>query len=60
VPHRSVAARIEEDTLQLGGGVRVGADGRIGWIYESSGPEDRPAIATIRAVLHVDSTDANP
>jgi hypothetical protein len=51
---------VEEDSLQLGGDVLVGADGRIRWIYRSRGPEDRPAIGTIRTALHAGSTDANP
>lgn len=39
----------EQDTLQLGGDVLVRADGRIGWIYRSRGPEDRPSVAEIAA-----------
>lgn len=42
-------ARPEQDTLQLGGDVLVGADGRIGWVYRSRGPEDRPSLETITA-----------
>lgn len=38
-----------QDTLQLGGDVLVRADGRIGWIYRSRGPADRPSIAAIAA-----------
>lgn len=37
-----------EDTLQLGGDVLVGADGRIRSIHRSRGPEDRPTIRTLR------------
>ena len=40
-----------EDTLQLGGDVLTDADGRIGWIYRSRGPEDRPSVADIRSAL---------
>lgn len=39
----------EQDTLQLGGDVLVRGDGRIGWIYRSRGPEDRPSVAEIAA-----------
>ena len=38
-----------EDTLQLGGDVLAGADGRIEWVYRSTGPEDRPSPAAILA-----------
>jgi hypothetical protein len=46
---RPEAAR--EDTLQLGGDVLIDANGRIGWIYRSRGPEDRPSIAELEAGL---------
>ena len=36
-----------EDTLQLGGDVLVGEDGRVRWIHRSRGPEDRPTIAEL-------------
>lgn len=36
-----------QDTLQLGGDVLADAGGRIEWVYRSSGPEDRPSLATI-------------
>ncbi len=39
----------EQDTLQLGGDVLVGEDGRVRWIYHSRGPEDRPSVAEIVA-----------
>jgi len=39
----------EQDTLQLGGDVVLDAEGRVAWIYRSSGPEDRPALAELRA-----------
>ncbi len=42
----------EQDTLQLAGDVLVRADGRIGWIYRSRGPEDRPTIGEIAAGRH--------
>jgi hypothetical protein len=40
-----------EDTRQLAGDVLVDADARIRWIYRGQGPEDRPSIETIAAVL---------
>lgn len=47
--------RARQDTLQLGGDVLAGADGRIRWIYRSAGPEDRPSLATVRAALAASS-----
>lgn len=41
----------QQDTLQLGGDVLVGADRRIRWIYRSRGPDDRPSLADIRRAL---------
>jgi len=38
-----------EDTLQLGGDVLADAEGRIEWVYRSTGPEDRPSAAAILA-----------
>ncbi len=35
---------IDGDTLQLGGDVVIGRDGRIAWIYRGAGPDDRPTI----------------
>jgi len=43
--------RAHEDTLQLGGDMLIDADGRIGWIYRSRGPEDRPSVTDIQAAL---------
>ena len=43
--------RPAQDTLQLGGDVVVGADGRVAWVYRSAGPEDRPSVASIGAAL---------
>ncbi len=43
--------RPAQDTLQLGGDVVVGADGRVAWVYRSVGPEDRPSVASIGAAL---------
>jgi len=43
--------RPAQDTLQLGGDVVVGADGRVAWVYRSAGPEDRPSVASIAAAL---------
>ena len=47
-------ARIEQDTLQLGGDAVLDAGGRLRWIRRSRGPEDRPSVdelisATARA-----------
>ncbi len=41
----------QEDTLQLGGDVLLGADGRIRWIFRSRGPEDRPTLADLEAAV---------
>jgi hypothetical protein len=40
--------RPEQDTLQLGGDVLADREGRVRWIYRSTGPEDRPTIAQLR------------
>ena len=40
-----------EDSLQLGGDVVSGSDGRVLWVYRSSGPEDRPTVAQLAAAL---------
>jgi len=37
----------DDDTLQLGGDVLTGDDGRVRWIHRSTGPEDRPSVAEI-------------
>lgn len=42
--------RVRQDTLQLGGDIVLAPDGRIGWLYRSRGPEDRPTIAEIANV----------
>lgn len=44
--------RAEEDTLQLGGDVLAGPDGRVRWIYRSEGPEDRPTLDELLAARH--------
>lgn len=36
--------RPTEDTLQLGGDFVVGPDGRLAYVYRSSGPADRPSV----------------
>jgi hypothetical protein len=41
--------RPEQDTLQLGGDVLVDSDGIVRWVHRSAGPEDRPALARLRA-----------
>lgn len=38
-----------EDTLQLGGDVVIGPDGRIRFLYRSEGPDDRPSVADLVA-----------
>lgn len=38
-----------QDTLQLGGDVLVGPDGRVAWVHRSQGPEDRPSVAELSA-----------
>lgn len=43
-----------EDTLQLGGDVPAGADGRVRWVHRSRGPEDRPTIPQIERALSRD------
>lgn len=43
--------RSGQDTLQLGGDVVTGADGRVAWVYRSAGPEDRPTVESIAAAL---------
>jgi hypothetical protein len=44
-------ARIEQDTLQLGGDAVRDADGRLRWIYRSRGPEDRPSVDELIAAI---------
>ena len=44
--------RPEEDTLQLGGDVLAGPDGRVTWIHRSTGPEDRPSLAQLLRARH--------
>ena len=36
--------RPTEDTLQLGGDVVIGPDGRLAWIFRGAGPDDRPPV----------------
>jgi hypothetical protein len=36
--------RPREDTLQLGGDFVVGRDGRLVYVFRSSGPDDRPPV----------------
>lgn len=38
---------IHGDTLQLGGDVLVGRDGRIAWVFQGAGPDDRPDVDEI-------------
>ena len=39
--------KVTEDTLQLGGDVAVGPDGRIAWLFRSRRPDDRPAVDAV-------------
>lgn len=41
----------DSDQYQLGGDVIVRADGRAGWIYQSSNPADRPTISSLLQIL---------
>ena len=43
--------RVTEDTLQLGGDVVVGPDGRIAWVFRSRRPDDRPAVDDLVAAV---------
>lgn len=36
-----------EDTLQLGGDVVIGPDGRLSWGHWGAGPDDRPSVDTL-------------
>ena len=36
--------RLHEDTLQLGGDFVVGPDGRLVYVFRSTGPSDRPTV----------------
>lgn len=44
-----------QDKLQLGGDVVVDASGTLRWIHRSSGPDDRPSVATVAAQLRAAS-----
>lgn len=44
----------DDDTLQLGGDVLVAPDGRVRWIYRSTGPEDRPTPAALLRARHAE------
>lgn len=53
---RALAAgeRVErptEDTLQLGGDVVVGRDGRVSYLYRSRAPTDRPPLDELVAAV---------
>lgn len=43
--------RVRGDTLQLGGDVVVGRDGRIVLIHRSTGPADRPPVDDLVAAV---------
>jgi hypothetical protein len=49
-----------QDTLQLGGDVVVDPGGRVGWVYASRGPEDRPAVAAIIEAMLRSASRAQP
>jgi hypothetical protein len=40
-----------QDVYQLGGDAVLDAGGRLRWVYASAGPEDRPAVDDLLAVL---------
>ena len=40
-----------QDTLQLGGDAVIDAAGTLTWIHRSTGPDDRPSVATVAAEL---------
>lgn len=40
-----------EDTLQLGGDVVVGRDGRIAYVFRSTDPDDRPSVDELLAAV---------
>jgi len=40
-----------QDTLQLGGDAVSDAEGIVRWVHHGRGPDDRPAVAQIAAVL---------
>ncbi len=41
-----------EDTLQLGGDVVIGRDGRIAYLFRSTDPDDRPGVDELLAAVH--------
>lgn len=43
--------RPTEDTLQLGGDVIVGRDGRVAYVYRSRDPDDRPGVDDLVSVV---------
>ncbi|MDP9071448.1 MAG: hypothetical protein M3N68_09235 [Actinomycetota bacterium] len=43
--------RPTEDTLQLGGDVVVGRDGRLVYLFRSRGPADRPPVDALVAAV---------
>jgi len=43
--------RPTEDTLQLGGDVVVRSDGRVGYLYRSGDPGDRPSLDDLIAAV---------
>jgi hypothetical protein len=43
--------RPTEDTLQLGGDVVIGADGRIASLFRSSSPDERPPVDDLVAAV---------
>ncbi|WP_436792878.1 AhpC/TSA family protein [Actinospongicola halichondriae] len=46
-----------EDTLQLGGDVVVGRDGRVAYVFRSTDPDDRPGVDELLAAVHGESPD---
>ena len=43
--------RPKEDTAQLGGDFVVDREGRLAYVYRSTGPADRPAVEDLVAVV---------
>ncbi len=43
--------RPSEDTLQLGGDFVVGPDGTLGYVFRSTGPDDRPPVDDLVAAV---------
>jgi hypothetical protein len=42
---------IEGDTLQLGGNVVIDRHGRVAWLFHGAGPDDRPTVDALVAIV---------